>query len=143
MNTLLLNTANWDLTVTSSGDIAMATEPYAIAQDVASALKLFQGELYYDTTQGVPYFEQILGKYPPAQYLKAQFVLAAMTVPGVASAKAFLTGFSNRQLSGQVQITDANGQTSVVSTADVLDASVPWYISAVSPQAAGSLEGGA
>ena len=65
MSTLYL-TPKWDLCVDNSGNIALATEPYALAQDVASAIKLFKGELWYDAQKGVPYFEKILGKRPPA-----------------------------------------------------------------------------
>ena len=36
-NTLLLDRTVWDLLLDGSGNIAIATEPYATAQDVASA----------------------------------------------------------------------------------------------------------
>lgn len=42
-NTVLLNPRTWDLILNSSRSIAMASEPYALAQDVASACKLFKG----------------------------------------------------------------------------------------------------
>jgi hypothetical protein len=110
MNTLYLTPA-WDLTTDASSNIAMASEPYSLAQDAASAIRLFQGELWYDTTQGIPYFGQILGQTPPLQLLKSQFTAAALTVPGVVSAVCFITGISGRQVSGQVQVTDASGTT--------------------------------
>ena len=58
MNTLLLDASAWDLVLDANGDIALAAPPYAVAQDVASAISLFLGELWYDTTQGVPYFQR-------------------------------------------------------------------------------------
>jgi hypothetical protein len=106
MNTLLLDQVTWDLTKDAAGNIAMASNPYAIAQDVASATRLFLGELWYDTTQGVPYFQQILGKLPPAQFIKAALVQAGLTTPETKSIVCYLTGFVNRELTGQLQITD-------------------------------------
>jgi hypothetical protein len=110
-STMLLDRTTWDLVVDASGNIAAAAPPYAIAQDVASAIKLFQSELWYDTTKGIPYFAQILGQFPPLSLLKAQFVAAALTVPGVASAVCFISSVEDRKISGQVQITDTNGAT--------------------------------
>jgi hypothetical protein len=104
-STLLLTQDTWDLCLDASGNIAVASPPYAVAQDVASAIKTFLGEIYYDTGVGIPYFEQILGKSPPLQLVKSQFINAALTVPGVTSALVFFSSFTGRELSGQVQIT--------------------------------------
>lgn len=114
-DTLLLDTASWDLVLDVQGNIAVASQPYSLAQDAASACKLFQGELYFDTTQGIPYFTQILGQLPPLALIKQRLVEAALTVPGVTAAKVFISGFSGRRLSGQVQITDEAGITTVAS----------------------------
>lgn len=104
MKTLLLDQSRWDLCLDAGGNLAVATEPYAVAQDVASAIRLFLGELWYDTTKGVPYFGQILGKFPPAPFLRQQFIRAALTVPGVTSAQCSLSSIRDRTLSGQVLI---------------------------------------
>lgn len=109
MQTLLLDVDTWDLTIDGAGNIAVASEPYALAQDAASAIKLFIGELYYDTSQGIPYFEQIYGKSPPLSLMKAYFNEAALSVPGVVSAKTFITSWIDRVVTGQVQVTDAAG----------------------------------
>lgn len=109
MKTLLLDVDQWDLVATVSGNIAVASEPYAQAQDAASAIRLFAGELWYDTTKGLPYWPSILGKPPSLAFLKAKFVEAAMTVPGVTAARAFLASFKDRIASGQVQITTDKG----------------------------------
>ena len=111
MNTLLLNPDGWDLLLDASGNIAMAQEPYAIAQDVASAVKLFAGELYFDNSQGMPYFDQILGHNPSLAFIRAQVEAAALTVPNVVSARATLTHYRNRLVSGSVQVIDTTGQS--------------------------------
>lgn len=113
MQTLLLDGVTWDLLVDAAGNIALASDPYSIAQDVASALKAWAGEVYYDTTLGVPY-QNILGQQPPASYVKTQMIAQAKTVPEVTGAVCFLQALEDRTLGGQVQVTTAaNGVISV------------------------------
>ncbi|WP_267550395.1 hypothetical protein [Rhizobium rhizogenes] len=112
MNTLLLDVELWDLAVDTAGNIAMASDPYSMAQDAASAIKTFAGEVFYDTTLGIPYFTQILGLAPPIGLMKANFNEAALTVPGVETSACFITSWDNRIVRGQVQITDSSGTTS-------------------------------
>lgn len=105
-STLLLDTVAWDLTVDSFGNIAVATEPYSLAQDAASQCRLFQGELWYDNLQGVPYWQAILGQMPPLSYLRAQYVAAAKLVPDVQTVRVFIANIDrNRVVTGQIQIT--------------------------------------
>ena len=114
MDTLLLNPKTWDLIADASGNIAMASKPYALAQDAASAIKLFSGEYWYDTSKGIPYWATTLGQLPPLQLVKSQNVAAALTVPDVASAQCFISAVNGRQVTGQVQVTDSSGQTVAV-----------------------------
>jgi len=114
MRTLLLDAVTWDLVKDVSGNIAVAGEPYSLAQDAASAIKLFARELWYDT-KGIPYFEQLLGKRPNIPLIKSKFTDAAKSVPGVVSAKVFISSIVNRTVSGQVQVTDANGNTTAAT----------------------------
>lgn len=115
MDTLLLDRVTWDLVLTAGGDIAVASNPYSLAQSAANAIKLFQGEYWFNTTIGVPYFGQILGQAPSIAYMKAQFVAAALTVPDVAAAVCYITSISGRTVSGQVLVTDAAGVTSIAN----------------------------
>lgn len=117
MNTLLLDTVAWDLVLNAAGNIAMAMPPYARAQDVASAIRLFAGELWYDTTKGIPYFEEILGRAPPAAIFEDYMVRAALTVPGVVSATCTIEALdrSTRKLTGAVTFTSDDGTTNTVS----------------------------
>lgn len=107
--TLLLDRSSWDLCLTTNGDIAVASEPYSQSQDVASECRLFEGEAWYDTAIGVPYFGQILGQSQPVQVLKEKLSIAALRVPGVVSANAVLGSISNRQVSGQIQFSTDSG----------------------------------
>jgi hypothetical protein len=110
MNTLLLDQTAWDLVLDANGNIAMAAPPYALAQDVASAARTFLGEVYYDTTDGIPYFENA-----PAALLTQLISNAALTVPGVVTAQTVINSFSNGSISGQILFTDESGTSTVVN----------------------------
>ncbi len=115
-NTLLLDVVAWDLVTDASGNIAVATQPYSLAQDAASAIKTFLGECYWDTTVGVPWLQSLLAQRPSLALLKAQLVAAAETVPDVSAAVVFITDFTNRTISGQVQVTSAaTGQVAAMN----------------------------
>ena len=113
-STLLLDLDNWDLCVDAAGNIAVASEPYSQAQDVASAARVWSGECYYDTSLGVPYADQILGQNIPTQILNASVAEAAQTVPGVQSAVAYVSiDAATRTMSGQIQITTGTGTETI------------------------------
>lgn len=118
MDTLLLDRTTWDLVQDANGNIAVASSPYALGQDAASAIRVFGdsgpnfqgGESYWDTTLGVPYLTVVFwGPRPSVSLLKQLMVEQAMTVPGVASAQCFIEEVSDRGVRGQVQVTPASG----------------------------------
>jgi len=118
MRTLLLSDS-WDLGIDTFGNIAVAEDPLSLAQDAASAIKTFQGEVYYDTDQGVPYWQQVLGFSPPVSLMKSFFNRAALTVPEVVSSVTFISSIQNRIVAGQVQVQNAAGQLSAASFVQV------------------------
>lgn len=134
MKTLLLTLDNWDFCLDAAGNWAVASEPYSYAQDVASACRTFLGEVWFDDTIGVPYFQKILGQTPPLSLFRRYMVDAALTVPGVVSATCTIQSFIGRNVVGQVDFVDVNGGTGSVpiaplvasSTAGVLGSSPPW-----------------
>lgn len=115
MNTLLLDVAIWDLVLDANNNIAVASDPYATAQNVACAVKTFLGEVYYDVTLGVPYFQQILGKFPPLALLKAQLCAQAARVPGCNNPQCFIASVTDRQVTGQIVFTDSTGVSQTVA----------------------------
>ena len=132
ISTLALSpdSSGWDLTTTptkaslsvlqptsQNQDIAFNTQGLAVAQDVASAIKLFQGELYYDTTLGVPYFGQVFTQQHNAAIINSLMQQAAFTVPNVVEAAASVSnldanGKPSRNITGTVKILDVNGEAS-------------------------------
>jgi hypothetical protein len=115
MNTLLLDQTAWDLVLDANGNIAMASAPYALAQDVASAVRTFLGEVWYDTSEGIPYWTKVLGKLPPASLLIEMINQVALTVPGVVTVQTFITSFSGRTISGNIQFVDVDHETHTVN----------------------------
>lgn len=117
LSTLLLDQSAWDLVLDTSGNIALAAPPYASAQDVASAQRTFLGELWYDITQGIPYFQRLLGRLPPASIITQLMSNEALArVPGVVTAQTIITAFdADGEVDGQTQFTDSEGVTTVVA----------------------------
>jgi hypothetical protein len=114
MKTLFLDAVSWDLVKDASGNIAVATDPYSLAQDAASAIRTVLGEVWYNTKLGIAW-DKILGQPPNIALLKSKLQDAALTVPGVVSAVVFISSFADRNVSGQVQVTDANGVTTAAT----------------------------
>jgi len=118
VNTLLLDLTFWDLVLDASGNIAVASAPYAVAQDVASAQRTFLGEVWYNSLIGIPYFQDILGENPPVSLLAAYMVDAALTVPDVVPNPApvfTVQSFQGRAVTGQTTFTDSDGNTQTVT----------------------------
>ena len=122
MDTLLLDVGTWDLVLDANGNIAVASAPYSLAQDVASSIRTFLAEVWYDTAQGVPYWQPILGKAPPISLFQEYMVQAALNaVPTTAdvyvvSAQALIESYdpSTRTVTGQLQFKDSNGKPGTV-----------------------------
>ncbi|HEY6019616.1 MAG TPA: hypothetical protein VIY48_06870, partial [Candidatus Paceibacterota bacterium] len=105
MDTILLRPDTWDMVVDANGNIAMATNPYSQAQDIASACRTFLGEVYYNNALGVPYFQSILGKIPTIQLVNSELQKAALTVPDVVDAVANVIKAEGRGLTGEMKAT--------------------------------------
>jgi hypothetical protein len=115
MNTLKLNPATWDLMLDSQGNLAVATGGAALAQDVASAISTFLGEVFYDTTVGVPWQSEVFGQQFSASLVGALLAQAALTVPGVVSAHATGLVISGGAVTGTLEFTDATGAAAGVT----------------------------
>lgn len=103
--TLPLSRLGWDLVLDPAGNLALTDPDTSIAQDVASAIRTFLGECWYDTALGLPYWQSILGKRPPSSLVTAKIQQAAFTVAEVASATVTALRLIDRQLTGTVIVT--------------------------------------
>ena len=112
-HTLYLNPDSWDITLDSSGRIARSTQAYAIAQNVANAVRLFTGEAFFAMDEGIPHFDIELGKTRPAlSVLRARMREAALNVEGVLDAQITLNDVQERKLTGEILLTVADGDKS-------------------------------
>jgi hypothetical protein len=110
--TLLLDT-NWDITLDTGGYIATTAGPYAIAQNVANAVRLFTDDAYFDADKGIPHFQIELGHKPPYSILRTRILKAARAVEGVADATVTFNR-EERKLGGEILLTLTNGTTANV-----------------------------
>jgi hypothetical protein len=123
VKSLLLDTTTWDLCLDANRNIAIAADPYALAQDVSCAIRTFLAEVWYDETQGIPYFQTIFGKTPPIAVFQQLMVNATLNCRPttadlyVKSAQCVLQSFNaaNRVVIGQVQFVDSNGNPGSVA----------------------------
>lgn len=64
---LALDEATNDLFLSDDGNLAMVTDAEAVGQHGRQRLQTYSGEWFLDTTCGVPWLDQVLGKgYDPA-----------------------------------------------------------------------------
>lgn len=107
----LLDTDTWDLKLDGKGNIAITSNPMAVAQDVACACSTFLGECWYDTSLGIPFYEQILGHWPGTQLINSKLQSEALKLPYVQQAVcSSLITDSTRIASGVLVVTDTNGE---------------------------------
>lgn len=115
MKTLFLHPDTWDLCLDVSGNIAVASDQYAIAQSVANKCRVFMKDLYYSQQDGIPYLEKILGRNRFSLSLYRQYLQdAALSVPGVVTAKVELSTANDRVVRGRILFTDTNGRGGVL-----------------------------
>ena len=108
-HTLYLTPDNWDITLDSSGRLQTSATAYAIAQNVANAVRLFTNEAFFAMDEGIPHFEIELGYTRPAlSVLRARIREAALNVEGVLDAAVNLDGVRGRKLTGEILLTVAD-----------------------------------
>lgn len=117
MSDLQMNISTNDLLITK-GDLSLATGVTAIQQALQQALQLWLGEWFLDTTQGVPFRQQILVKNPNLDVVQADLIAAATAVPGIIQIVDFSMTFSDNQrgLSVYIVAQTSNGQTVTAQT---------------------------
>ncbi|WP_414454302.1 hypothetical protein [Enterobacter roggenkampii] len=113
---LLLNPETWDIGLDDSNNFAIAENPYACTQDVATACSTFRGECIYDTTIGLPYKDSILGFNPSSGTVQTWLQNEALRLPIIAQAQAtIINNSSSRISSGVITVVDTNGTQSTVT----------------------------
>lgn len=84
-----LDTALWDLSLDSSGNIAMVSDSVPLlSQRIQCRLQTFRGECFLDRSVGVPYFSEITRKNPDLARIRS---LLASVISGVDGVKKILS----------------------------------------------------
>lgn len=105
MLTFMLDPATWDLQLDESGQLATVEGPYAVAQSVANAIRLFTKDAYFDQDQGIPHFNVDLGLSPPPEVMQERLIQAARSVVGVQAAAVTQWQNVGRTWSGVLALT--------------------------------------
>ena len=109
-HTLTLDVDTWDIQLDSNGNIATASGPYAIAQNVANAVRLFTNDAYYDPNRGIPHFSIELGhKQGQLGVLRSRIIKNVSKLKGVESAEVSFYGIHNQELTGNISLTMTSG----------------------------------
>ena len=124
----LLLDSDWDIQLDASGNIAVTTGDYAVAQNVSNAVRLFTNDAYYDAGRGIPHFALTLGRKPAMSVFRAVVRQAALGVKGVRAAEVKDlvlaqkdaqspdgSSVTPRTLTGDIQLTMEDGETYGIS----------------------------
>lgn len=108
--TLELDIDTWDLQMDAAGSIITTSGDYAIAQNVANAVRLFTNDAYYDPDRGIPHFAVTLGNNYNSAVAISRITSAASDVEGVEDVSVTLEA-DGRELGGTVEVTTESGVT--------------------------------
>ena len=109
MRTLFLDQDTWDLALDGAGQIKVTSGPYAIAQNVANACRLFTNDAWYDPDKGIPHFAIDLGQRPSVAVVRNRIRKASLSVEGVANADVQVEGVTDRNMTGNIALTLEDG----------------------------------
>ena len=111
--TLLLDKTGWDVVLDKSGRIALATDDYATAQNVANEARLFTDDAYFAQDQGIPHFIISLGRRVNTVALRSHLRRAALKSPDVKEVLEVNIETVNpesRKLTGDIRFTTIEGE---------------------------------
>jgi len=110
MSDLVIDPTTGDLQILN-GDLSLTSGIDGIAQNIRIRLNFFLGEWFLDTSQGMPYFQNVLVKQPNSQAIRAIFRKAILTTPGVLSVTNLELDLDNslRKLSVSFQAETTDG----------------------------------
>ena len=106
---------NWDITLNGIGRIEVTTGAYAIAQEVATKVRAFYHDMFFNWEQGIPHFVDELGVAPNFTLIRSRIRERALEVDGVEDVEIELDESSvtnrNRALTGDIKLTLTDGTT--------------------------------
>ena len=115
MRTLMLDLDTWDLCLDRAGQIVVTSGAYGTAQSVANACRLFTNDAWYNPEDGIPHFAIDLGKKSALSVVRSRMRQQALTVPEVTEADVQIESITDRELTGNIQLTLNDGTTASVT----------------------------
>lgn len=110
MITWALKDDSWDLYVDQVGNLATVSGNLRLAQDVASSVRVFKGELPLDIERGVEYNKPDTNR----QILNDQMNKQARMINGVRNSVVVFEELRDRRLKTVVYVTNTEGEQVVV-----------------------------
>lgn len=112
---LKLDPETWDLVLDELGNIATVENPYACAQDVATACLAIRGECIYEKDTGVNY-KELLNVKASTGAMAAALQVEALRMSYIARAEpTLINNRDTRRTTGVIAIMDTNGLDSSVT----------------------------
>jgi len=91
-------TATGDSTIFSGNTMFLVNSPAAVAQAISTRLKLWQGQWFLDTTLGMPWMQQVIGKHTQS-VRDAAIQNTILGTPGVNQIVSYSSTLNGRALS--------------------------------------------
>lgn len=98
-----------------NGDLQLVQSDAAIRQNLFQRLRLFLGEWFLDTTQGVPYYQVILLKNPNLDVVQATLLSVITKTEGIVELLDFAFDYDNAQRSLSVTFSARSTNGTVIS----------------------------
>lgn len=107
--TFPINSQN-DLFLSDDGNLAMAEDKTALANIIQNVMQTRRGELRYDRSAGVPYFETLLGVSPNVELWKYYAGQEVERIDGISRVRQLVTRFSEGIFSYEMVVESTIGE---------------------------------
>jgi hypothetical protein len=102
-----------DLYLDGDGSIVMSFDIQAVKEACAQAAQTILGEVIYNTSEGIPYFETLWVGVPNTPQFEAALRSAFLNVPNVTEVVSLLTSQENNTLTYNAVIRTTFGSTAI------------------------------
>lgn len=110
MGSLFIDETTWDICADENRNLAIVQGPKALIQRVACELKHFEGEGWYDSRQGLPYFISVLGVETTSPLVVSLIENHVTRINTIGSVIALLQITKDRRLTGDIRVTTQSGE---------------------------------
>lgn len=100
-----------DLYLDGDGNLVISFDIQAVLEGCAQAAQTILGEMVYDTSQGIPYFETVWAGVPNIQQYEAALRSAFLNVPNVVEVVSLVTNQVNHTINYSAVIRTTFGST--------------------------------